>query len=48
MEEYGGAENVILTRLGLGHCCLASSLKVIGEHVNGWCECGESGTVGQV
>lgn len=31
-------EQVIMTRLRLGHCGLASSLHVIGKHQNGLCE----------
>ena len=38
---FGWKDEVVLTRLRLGHCCLASCLKVIGKHENGLCECGE-------
>lgn len=43
MEEFsvGRKDQVKLVRLRLGHCCLASNLKVVGKHVNGLCECGE-------
>ena len=38
---FGRKDEVVLTRLRLGHCCLASCFKVIGKQENGLCECGE-------
>lgn len=40
-SSLGRKDQVNLIRLRLGHCCLASNLKVEGKHVNGLCECGE-------
>ena len=42
---FGQKDEVVLTRLRLGHCCLASCLKVIVKHEKGLCECGELETV---
>ncbi len=41
-------EQIIMTRLKLGHCGLAWGLFRIGKHHNGLCECGEKVTVQHV
>lgn len=41
-------DNVVLTRLRLGHCGLASNLNVVGKHPDGLCECGSPETVKHV
>ena len=44
----GRRQQVILTRLRLGHCGLAADLALIGKHPSGLCECGEEETVRHV
>lgn len=41
----GKREQVLMTRLRLGHCDLAAGLFLVGKHGNGLWECGSSETV---
>lgn len=38
-------DQVVITRLRLGHCGLAAYLKIVGKHPNGLCQCGQMETV---
>lgn len=44
----GRRDDVVLTRLRLGHCGLASGLKLVGKHPDGLCQCGSLETVQHV
>lgn len=44
----GRRDDIVLTRLRLGHCGLASGLKVVGKHPDGLCQCGSPETVQHV
>ena len=46
--KSGRRDDVVLTRLRLGHCGLASNLNVVGKHPDGLCECGSPETVQHV
>ena len=41
-------DGIVLTRLRLGHCGLASCLNIIGKHPDGLCQCGQQETVQHV
>ena len=44
----GRRDDIVLTRLRLGHCGLASGLKLVGKHPDGLCQCGNLETVKHV
>ena len=44
----GRRDNIVMTRLRLGHCGLASYLNVIGKHPDGLCQCGQVETIQHV
>ena len=44
----GRRDDIVLTRLRLGHCGLASGLKLVGKHPDGLCQCGSLETVKHV
>ena len=44
----GRRDDIVITRLRLGHCGLASCLNIIGKHPDGLCQCGQLETVQHV
>ena len=44
----GRRDDIVITRLRLGHCGLASCLNNIGKHPDGLCQCGQLETVQHV
>ena len=41
-------EQVIMSRIRIGHCKLNNTLKIMGKHPTGQCSCGERETVEHV
>ncbi|KAM3606960.1 uncharacterized protein V6R79_000107 [Siganus canaliculatus] len=46
--KSGRRDDIVLTRIRLGHCGLASGLRVVGKHPDGLCQCGSPETVQHV